>query len=139
MSKGFALHLVLRQKLESTRKWLKLHTNTANHKLQQYARAFRYLLLSVKEPTAALGTKLHTTLWLKTWLKCDITEVDQKKILFKEDRGIVFTCAANSIPRIPWLAGAHKGPFSVLPISVCTTVVLSCFTLIYICKKEVRH
>ena len=33
ISKGFPLRLVLRQKLQSTRKWLKLHTDTANHKL----------------------------------------------------------------------------------------------------------
>ena len=60
----------------------------------------------------------------------------EKKILCKEDRGIVFTCAVNFIPRIPWLAGAHKGSISVLAISVCSTVVLSCFTLIYNCEKR---
>ena len=63
----------------------------------------------------------------------------RKKIHYKEDRGIVFTCAVNSIPRIPWLAGARKGSFSVFAISVWITVVLSCLTLIYICKKEARH
>ena len=62
-----------------------------------------------------------------------------EKIYYKEDRGIVFTCAVNSIPRIPWLAGAHKGSFSVFATGVCITVVLSCFTFIYIWKKEVRH
>ena len=53
---------------------------------------------------------------------------------YKEDQGTVFTCAANSIPRVPWLAGAHKGSFSVFTSSVYTTVVLSCFTFIYICN-----
>ena len=50
-----------------------------------------------------------------------------------------FTCAFNSIPRIPWLASAHKGSYCVTAGSVCVTVVLSCFTLIYICNYEVRH
>ena len=54
--------LILRQRLQS---------DTANHKLWQYARAFRYLLFSLKEQTDPLGTKQLTTLWLNLGLMRD--------------------------------------------------------------------
>ena len=66
-------------------------------------------------------------------------ELIGKRFIIKKTEVLFLTCAVNSIPKIPWLAGAHKGSFRVFTSSVCMTVVLSCFTLIYICKKEVRH
>ena len=50
---------------------LKLHTDTANHILKQYVRAFRYSLFSLKEQTEPLGTKQLTTLWLNLGLMRD--------------------------------------------------------------------
>ena len=69
------------------------------------------------------------------WRKCEKNQSWLRND-YKEYQRILFFF---SISRIPWLASAHKGSYCVTADSVCVTVVLSCFTLIYICNYEVRH
>ena len=50
------------------------------------------------------------------------------------------TCASLTVSSISWLAETSKGSFGVITIRmVCITVMLSCYTLVYVCKKQYRH
>ena len=50
----------------------------------------------------------------------------------------IFTCAINAVPEISWLADTSEGSFGVVAHEAAVTVVFSCYTLVYVCKTEVR-
>ena len=50
------------------------------------------------------------------------------------------TCASWTVSSKSWLAKTSKGSFGVVTIHmICITIMLSCFTLVYICKNQYRY
>ena len=50
-----------------------------------------------------------------------------------------FTCAVNAVSSVSWFACTNVRAFSVVTESIGVAVMLSCLTLVYICKIVIQE
>ena len=91
ISKGFALRLSFKTEAPVNSNMAKIPYRYCKSQTIAVCKGISILIIQLKEQTEPLKKKIINT----------------TKVL------LYITCAVNSIPRIPWLAGAHKGSFSV--------------------------
>ena len=94
-----------------------------------------YLIYS-KNPTAV-------SFYYRLCLFSDLTEflfisTAIRLILKISKRFDTVTCAIKTVSSITWLAKTSKGSFGIVTVRViCTTIMLSCFTLVYVCEMKI--